>query len=126
MRGNRAAVKTPRFVREPFDKARAIGDFAARLGQRLALLQRENRSEVVLMAQDQFVPAQQQRRTFSDRQPTPRRECVMSGVDGFLDLCGVEHRHMAEHFLIGRVMHGHGRGCGAMHPASADIAQRFE
>ena len=55
------AVDTLRFLREPLDVARAVGDFAARLGERLAHLRRQDLREILLVFHAELEPAPQAR-----------------------------------------------------------------
>ena len=55
-RGNRFTVHPARFLREPLDEPGAVGDFAARLGERLALLDREQARKILGVLDDRVVP----------------------------------------------------------------------
>ena len=60
-RGNRVAVDALGFFAEPLEERRGVGDLAARLGERLALLGRHQPREVVLVRHHQVEPAAQDR-----------------------------------------------------------------
>ena len=72
------AVDALRLFGEPLDERRRVGDLAARLGQRLALLARHQHREVVLIRHQQLEPPAQQpgavlRRAGAPADSTPRR-----------------------------------------------------
>ncbi|CAG9211032.1 hypothetical protein BCAR13_200062 [Paraburkholderia caribensis] len=123
MRWDRAAVQSLSFMREPFDEARAVCDFARCLGEWLALFQGEDACEVVLMALDQFVPAEQYGSAFCGWDPAPGFECAMCGVDCLCDLVCFQHRDVADYFLICRVLYRYCRSCFAVDPAAVDVTQ---
>ena len=54
--GDHVAIDALSFFREPFDEGCAVGDFAARFGQRLSLFGRHDLREVFLVRHDQVEP----------------------------------------------------------------------
>ena len=59
--GNRVAVDALGFLAEPFEERRRVGDLAARLGERLPLLDRHQPRQVLLVRHHQVEPAAQDR-----------------------------------------------------------------
>ena len=62
MRRNHVAIRPPALLSEPFQEAGCIGNFTSRLGQWLALFQRHQRGQILLMFQQQVKPAPQNHR----------------------------------------------------------------
>jgi hypothetical protein len=85
---DRLAVGAARFFGKPLDEGGAVDDFAARLGERLALLGGHDARQVVGMLQHQVEPAQQHRVALLRALRAPRgRSALRSrdrgrGVDG--------------------------------------------
>ena len=59
MAGDRVAVDAFGFLAEPFEERRAVGHFGARFGQRLALLDRHQARQILLVGDHQLEPAPQ-------------------------------------------------------------------
>src|SRR5258708_15812428 len=75
------AVSPLRFLAEPLDEGGAIGDLAARFGERLALLRREDLREVFLVRHHQLEPPAQARGALLRRLRAPRRPSALGGFD---------------------------------------------
>jgi hypothetical protein len=84
-------------------EARRIVDLAARLGYRLALLQRHDPREVLAMLPHQFEPAPQAGRALLRQEPGPVRPGGMRGVHRRARLRRGQGRHVAEPSAIGRI-----------------------
>ena len=121
-RRNDVAVNALGFFREPFDEGRAVGDFAARLGQRLALLVREDACQILLVLHAEVEPAAQQLGTILGAALTPGWQRALGSVDCALHVIGREARHTANHLTIGRVRHGDRSVVGGVAPLPVDVA----
>jgi len=91
---------------EPFDEAGRIGDLAAGLAKRLALLGRQQPSQVVLVRQQQVEPFAQDGAALLDRARAPGRPCRLRGGDGLARVGGVEVGYVGKFAARGRVVHG--------------------
>src|SRR6195952_2022908 len=78
------------------------------------------------MAQDQFVPAQQDRAAALLRHPSPGLECAVRGADRCFYLRAIQHRDVTDDLLVGGILHGDGCGAVAMNPAAINITKRLE
>ena len=83
--GNGVAVDALGFLAEPFEERRGVGHFAARLGERLALLERHQPGEVLLVGHHQVEPAAQDggalfRRSARATRETPPRPSIAARV----------------------------------------------
>ena len=126
MAGNGLAVEPARLFGEPGNEAGGVADLATGFGQRLALFLAEDARQVFLMLQDQLGPAPQQRRAGFQALLAPVGESALGGVHCGYDLLLTKHRHMADHALVGRVVHGNAGALVTVQPVTVDIAQRFE
>jgi hypothetical protein len=86
--GNGVAVDPLRLLGEPFDERGAVGDLAARLGERLALLGGEDLREILLVRHHQLEPLAQDRGALLACLRAPRRPGAVRGVDGAPRLVG--------------------------------------
>jgi hypothetical protein len=82
MRRDCLAVDSPRLFRVELDKRCGIDDLVQRFGERLTLLGRQDAGDVVLMLEDQFVPALEDRRAVFREPLRPRLERAGCGVIG--------------------------------------------
>ena len=71
MAGDVLPVKAPRLFGKPWNETGGVGDFAAGLGQGLALFLAENPRQVFLMLKDQRRPAPQNRSAVIEALFTP-------------------------------------------------------
>ena len=120
--GDGVAVHAFGFFGIPFDVGRAVGNFAARLGQRLALLQCEQGGEFLLRLHHQIKP------TAQDLAALFGRECAPGGQGGL----GGSHRafgfrrahigHAADGFAGGGVGYGDGAAAVGIEPLAVDVA----
>ncbi|MNC37914.1 hypothetical protein D3C75_864990 [compost metagenome] len=124
--GNVLPIKAPRLFGEPGNEAGRIGDFTAGLGQGLALLQAENPRQVFLMLKNQCRPAPQNHPARLQALFAPIGERAVRGTDGGDNLRLIEHRYMADEFLIGRVMHGDTVTAVAVDPMAINVAKCLE
>ena len=88
---------------------RRVVDLAARLGQRLALLGRHDRGEIVAMREDQIEPAAQHLRADFCRSGAPAGKGGVRGFDRAFDIDGGAARRVTGDFRIGRVVNGEAR-----------------
>ena len=119
-RRDRVAVDALRFLGEPFDERSAVGDLAARLGERLALLGGEDLREVLLVRHHQVEPLAQDARALLAGLRAPRRPGALGRIDGAPRLLGAQLRHRAEHTLRRGVAHRD--RVRAAYPLAADVA----
>ncbi|MDT4854109.1 hypothetical protein FQZ97_883970 [compost metagenome] len=126
MAGDVAAIQAPRLFGEPGDEAGGVLDLASGLEQRLALFQAEDLREVFLVLQDQLGPAPQVLGTLVEAGAAPGGEGLLGGIHGGADLRWVEQRDMADHGLVGGVLHGDAGTALAVDPMAVDVAERFE
>ena len=80
--GNRVAVGALGFFAEPLDERRAVGDLAARFGERLALLERHQPGEIFLVRHDEVEPAAQDGRALFARSRAPFGQRGGRVIDG--------------------------------------------
>ena len=121
-RRNRVAVRALAFLGEPLDERRAIGDLAARLGERLALLGGHDLRQVFLVRHHQVEPLAQDHGALLRGLRAPRRPRTLGGLDGALRLGAAHARHGAEHRAGRRVVHGDGVSLAGIGPAAVDVA----
>ena len=99
--GNGVAVDALGFLAEPLEERRGVGDLAARLGERLALLGGHQLREVFLVRHHQLEPAAHHRGALLGRLLAPGRKRARGGVDRRARLGAPELRHRADD-LAGR------------------------
>ncbi|MCY1441677.1 hypothetical protein D9M71_580000 [compost metagenome] len=126
MAGNIAPVQAPRLFGEPGDEAGRVVDLAARLEQRLALLQRQNLRQVLAMLQDQLAPAAQDGSALVEAALAPGREGGVGGIHRGDDLLALQQRYVAYGFAGGGILHGDAGAAGAVQPVAVHVAQRLE
>ena len=97
------AVHALAFLGKPFDEGGRIGDLAARLGQGLALLQRHQPRQIVLVRQHQVEPAAQDACALLARQRGPGGQGALCGGDGGFGFAGLQGRHLAQALARGGV-----------------------
>ncbi len=119
--GDGVAVDALGFLGEPLDKGGRIGDLALGFGQRLALLQRHQSAQVVLVLHQQLEPATQLLRTLLGGQITPGRQRPLGGVDGAAGFGSAHLRHRTENLAGGRVVHADGLATVSIQPGAIDI-----
>ena len=121
MRGNDIAVNPLGFLGEPFDEGGRIRDFAARFRQRLALLQRHQHRQIVLMLQHQIEPSAQEGRALLSGSRPPTGESVPSRRDRPIDFDNPQLGHAAERFARGWIGHRKSFLMIGIHPGATDI-----
>ncbi|MNC08927.1 hypothetical protein D3C75_565380 [compost metagenome] len=104
MARNHVTVDALGFFGEPLDEGSGVNDFALGFGQWLALLQGHQASQVVLVLDDQLVPATQLGRTFFGGQCTPGRQRFVSSFDRTAGFGSAHFRHGAQNFARCRVV----------------------
>ena len=87
----------------------AIDDLAARLGERLALLERHQPGQVVLAGENQLVPAAQNRGALLGGALSPGGIRGRRGIDGFARFGAAELRHDADDLAGGGIVDRNGR-----------------
>jgi hypothetical protein len=100
------AVDAPTLLRIPAHEAGAEQDLAARLRQRLALLQRHQQRQVVGVAADQLEPGQHRVGPFLRGAGLPGRQRGRSRIHCPHRIGRAGGGHFAQHLAGGRVAHG--------------------
>ena len=80
--GDDVAIHALAFLGKPLDERCRVADFAARLGQWLALLGRQQPPQVIRVRDDQVEPAAQQQRAITGRARGPGRKSRAGGSNG--------------------------------------------
>lgn len=75
-------VNAPPFFRKPLDEACSVADLTSAFRQRLALLRRHDRGEILLIGHDQFEPLTQDGRTRLGRLRSPGRQGGIRELNG--------------------------------------------
>src|SRR5450830_400430 len=101
---NHITVDTLGFFGEPFDEGSGVDDFALGFGQWLALFEGHQAGQVVLVLDDQLVPATQFVRTLFGGQGTPGGQGLVSGLDGATGFGSAHLWHSTQDFARGRVV----------------------
>jgi hypothetical protein len=118
-RRHHVAVDAPRLFGEPLDEARRVVDFAARLGERLALLADHDRGEIVAVVEDQVEPAAQQLRAGFGRGGAPAGKGGLRRLDRASTSAPCSAAR-GRRLRIGRVADGEARAVGGVLPVAAD------
>ena len=122
VRRNQVTIGALAFLSEPLDERCRIGDLAARLGQWLALLDRHQAREILLVGQHQIVPAAQQPRAITGGARAPRRQRALGCSDRLARLVGSEVRHRGDRSSVRRIGDVEARVVGRRQPAAIHIA----
>ena len=104
-RGDYIAIDTLRLLGEPLDERGAIGDLAARLGQRLALLSRHQSRKILAMLDDQLEPATQDGGALLCGFRAPFGKSARSSLDCRARLIDTAIRNLRDLFARGRIVH---------------------
>ena len=110
-----------RLFGEPVDEARAIGNLAARLGDRLAHLGGQDDGQILGIRHYQLVPFAHHHGTVLGGAGGPGFLCRYRGVDGGCGFGRAEIRHLGDGFAGGRVGHGKPLVPGGGSPGAVDI-----
>jgi hypothetical protein len=94
------------FFGEPAHEAGGVVDLAARFGQRLAFLERDQRGQVVLVLQHQLVPAAQDLAARLGGAAAPGAERGLRSLDRAPRLALAAARQFGEQDAVGRVVQG--------------------
>ena len=121
MTRNHVTVDALGFLGEPLDEGGGVGDLALGLGQRLALLQGHQATQVVLVLHQQLEPATQLARTFLGGQRAPGRQRLLGGLDGATGFRAAHLRYVADDLAGRRVVHGDGLAAVGIQPLAIDI-----
>ncbi len=119
--GDGVAVHPLGLFGEPLDEGRRVGDFTLGFGQRLALLERHQAGQVVLVLHDQLEPAAQRLRALLGGQIAPGRQRTFGRLDGTTGLGRAHLRHAAKDLVAGRVVHLDGLAAVGILPGAVDI-----
>ena len=105
---------------EPFDERSAIGDLASALRQRLALFERHQDGEILLVRRDQLEPAAQDPAAFLRGTAAPGRKGTVGGLDRAHRFRLAEIGHLGDHASIGRIADGKGGAAIGRDPLPVD------
>ncbi|RDL49516.1 hypothetical protein BLJAPNOD_00618 [Ensifer sp. M14] len=103
MAGDQVAIDAAPLFGEPFDEAGAIDDFAGRFGQRLALFEREDAAEIVLVLDHQVKPAAKHTSAILGSASSPALLRQTRRFDRRLRLLASKLRHASDEFARRRV-----------------------
>ena len=106
----------------PFDVGRAVGNFAACFGQRLALLQREQGGEFFLRFHHQIKPAAQDLAALFGRERAPGGQRGLGSGHGAFGFRRAHIRHAADGFAGGGVGYGNSAAAIGIKPLAVDVA----
>ena len=120
--GDGVAIHALGFFGIPFDVGRAVGNFAARLGQRLALLQREQGGEFLPRFHHQIKPTAQDLAALFGRERTPGGQRGPGGSHGAFGFRRAHVGHAADGFAGGGVGYGDGSAAVGIKPLAVDVA----
>jgi hypothetical protein len=123
VRGDALDVRPLGFFGVELDEGGGIVDLAARLGDRLALLEGHDPRQVVLVGEDQLEPGAQERAAGLREAPRPARKGGMGGLDGVGALAGRKARDVADRGAGGRVGHGDRRAVARRAPAAVHVGE---
>src|SRR5207247_7955419 len=118
---DRGAVDALRLLAEPLVEGRGIGDLYARLGERLALLEREQRGELLLPLEHEVGEPSQDGRTLLRGAAAPRGKGLLSGLDRAARLRRAQARHRSDPVSGGRIDDGKGLARVGVDPAPVDV-----
>ncbi len=121
MARNHVAIDALGLFGKPLDKGSRVSDFAFGLGQRLALLQGHQTTEVVLVFNHQFEPTTQLGATLFGGQRTPGRQRLVSGLDGATGFSSAHLRHGAENLVGRRIVDLDGLATVGISPGAIDV-----
>ena len=124
--GNGVAIHALGFFAKPFDKTGGIGNFAAGLGQRLALLGGHDLRQVFLVGHNQLEPAAQNNGPFFAGAGAPLRQCALCSLDGPARFCRACFGHSAHKRTGGRVGDCQSGAVVGIDPGSIDGALRTQ
>jgi hypothetical protein len=119
--GDRIAVDALALLGEPLDKGGGIGDLAARLGQRFALLGGHQTGEIFLVGHHQLVPAAQDLGPLFGGAGAPGGPGARRRRDRPPGFLGAHLRHGAEPLAARRVLDGKGGPADRVDPFAIDI-----
>ena len=122
MAGDHVTVDALGFFGEPLDEGGGVSNLALGFGQRLALLQGHQATEVVLIFHQQLEPATQLVRTLLGSQRTPGRQRLLGSLDGAAGFSTAHLRNMADDLASRRVVHGNGLTAVGVQPLAIDIS----
>jgi hypothetical protein len=105
-----------------FDEARRIGDLAAGLGQRLALLHGHHDGQVFLVFHHQVEPFPQDDGAFLGRLGAPCRHRLVGRLDGAARLGGAHFRDGAQGLARRGIAHIDGFAAVGIAPGAVDVA----
>jgi hypothetical protein len=105
MAGDQVAIDAAPFFGEPLDEACAVDDFAGRLGERLALFEREDAAEIVLVLDHQLKPAAKHAGAVLGSASSPALLRQTRRFDRRLRLLAAKLRHASDEFARRRVGH---------------------
>ena len=120
--GDGVAVHALGFFGIPFDVGRTVGNFAARLGQRLALLQREQGGEVFLCFHHQIKPTAQALAALFGRERTPGGQGGLGGSHRAFGFRRAHIGHAVDGFAGGGIGYGDGAVAVGIKPLAVDVA----
>ena len=116
------AVDALGLLGEPLEEGGAVGDLAARLGQRLALLAGHQEREVLLVGHHQVEPLAQDRRALLGGRSCASPERPLGRLDRAPGLGDAHARHGADDLAVGRIGDLDRRAVVGVDPGAVDVA----
>ena len=120
---NGIAIHALTFFREPAQEAGRVLDFTGGFGEGLALLQRHDLRQIILVLQHQGVPLHQDVSALQRRRLLPVREGVLRRLDGTFGLGVTQPRHAADDLAGGRIVNLDLLAGIRGYPATVDIGK---
>ena len=118
---DRIAISAASFFGEPFQKARGVVDLAARLGERLALLEGHDERKILARGAHQLAPSAQDRAARVRRACAPFRPGALRSFDRRTRLGRACRGHGAEPFASRRIAHRLQTSVASRKPAAVDV-----
>ena len=125
-RRDHVAVGALRLLAEPLEERGGVGDLALRLGERLALLARQQQREVVHVLVQQVVPAAQHVCALLRGLRAPGGLRGLGGLDRAPRLGGAAARHLGEQLARRGVQHLERVARVGVDPVAVDVGLRAE
>ena len=116
------AVDALGLLAEPLEEGGRVADLGIRLGQRLALLARQDHGQVAAVAEHQVREAAQDGRALARGARAPGGQRGGGGLDRAPRLGGAHARHLGQQLAARRVVHGEGGAGVGGRPGPVDVA----
>ena len=119
---DRVAVDALGLLAEPLQEGRRVADLGVRLGQRLALLARQDHGQVAAVAEHEVGEAAQDRGALARRPRAPGGQRRRRRLDRAARLGDAHARHLGQHLAARRIVHRERRARVGRGPGAVDVA----